>query len=32
MIAATLKRLQQVQDGERATVTAADEAAKAQKK
>ncbi len=32
MIAATLKRLQQVQDGERATATAADEAAKAQKK
>ncbi|MFF7730859.1 hypothetical protein [Streptomyces sp. NPDC008001] len=32
MIAATLKRLQQVQDGERATATAADEAAKAAKK
>ncbi|WP_367139466.1 MULTISPECIES: hypothetical protein [Streptomyces] len=32
MIAATLKRLQQVQDGKRATATAGDEAAKAAKK
>ncbi|MEU1826719.1 hypothetical protein ABZ502_30355 [Streptomyces abikoensis] len=32
MLAATLKRLQQVQDGKRATATAGDEAAKAAKK
>ncbi|WP_229355767.1 hypothetical protein [Streptomyces sp. UNOB3_S3] len=32
MLAATLKRLQQVQDGKRATATAGDEAAKASKK